>query len=125
MFNKTIQKIKKDIKYHEKSLAKVKEEIANLLGKAAVSEQTLATQYEAVAKDKIEVKTCHQNQLQQLNAQLEHIQTVMSNSDSGLQLQPEDIFISTEITHAIIRLFVDSIIVDDANDDIQINFKHE
>ena len=97
-----------------------------MLDKAAnpSTSQVLAERYERQAEESILAQEKHKAELANVNNILANIADVQAKfATKRERLKVEEIFISNEISRELVEHFIQTIVVDDTNNNIQIVFK--
>jgi hypothetical protein len=97
-----------------------------LLEKAAnpSTSKVVAEWYEKQAEEQIFAQTKHKAELANVNTLLANVADVQAKfATKRERLTVEEIFITNEISREIVEIFIQTIVVDDINDKIEITLK--
>lgn len=97
-----------------------------MLDKAAnpSTSQVVAERYEKQAEEQIFAQTKHKAELANVNTLLANVADVQAKfATKRERLTVEEIFITNEISREIVEIFIQTIVVDDINDKIEITLK--
>ncbi len=116
-----------EVKTTQKRINSLDEHIRGLIDKSVnpKTSKAVAERCEAQANEAIEAQAQHKARLTELNAMLTHIDEIEAAFTAKTEsLTEDDIFKSYAIARELVGLFVEKIVVDDTNDDIEIIFKN-
>ena len=113
-------------KTSKKRIDEFNDSIRALLKKAANPSisQDLSSVYESQAQECIDSRKIYESRLAVLDKIISKVDEVQKAfSEKSERLTMDEIFSSPELSRAIIGTFIEKIVVDDSNDDIEIFFK--
>ena len=99
-----------------------------MLDKAAnpSTSKVVAERYEQQAEEYINVQTKQKAELAKVNTLLANIANVQTKfATKRERITVEEIFISNEISREIVEIFIQTIVIDDINNKIEITLKGE